>query len=475
MLHRLTSFEPGQTEAVAMTPRVRNDFASNDLDRLPYFYKRYPPGLPTLALPRDLPATSVPALAVLSGAAGIPPVALNLGGLARLLYLSAGVVRTSERPTYTHLFRAAGSAGGRFPLELYVAVPAGTSDLPAGVHWYDPLAHALVQVGPGPRAGGAVTVVVTGVPWRTGWRYRERGYRHVYWDAGTMLSQLLALADSGGLAPRLYTRFPDAAVAGLVGAEQVHEWPVALVALGTAGGAPVTQGSGPAAIGATDTAPLEFPLVTAAQRGGDSDVLDQPWATGAVPALPAGVSAETPMDAVITARGSQRRMNPDLGLPLDALQTCMGVAMRGIGVAHWLAVHDVTGLAPGLYRWPDLSAPIRAGNLRDELYWVAAEQTLARDAAFVVIAAAAAAGLSDREYREAQLAAGFVEGRLHLAAYALGASATGMTFYDSAIPELLGEPLDGLILTCVGVPANTSKPAGPPGLPTSVRRVPPRE
>jgi hypothetical protein len=153
----------------------------------------------------------------------------------------------------------------------------------------------------------------------------------------------------------------------------------------------------------------------------------------------------------------------------------MSVAMRGISVPHWVAVHDVTGLAPGLYRWPDLSSPIQAGNLRDELYRVALEQSLARDAAFVVIAATSVAKLSDREYREAQLAAGLVEGRLHLAAYALGASATGMTFLDSEIPALLGEPLDGLIFTCVGVPANTSRPAGPPGSPTPIRMVRPRE
>jgi hypothetical protein len=139
-----------------------------------------------------------------------------------------------------------------------------------------------------------------------------------------------------------------------------------------------------------------------------------------------------------------------------------------------VAIHDVTGLAPGLYRWPDLSTPIRTGDLRDELYRVAYEQSLAQDAAFVVIAATSVATLSDREYREAQLAAGLVEGRLHLAAYALGASATGMTFLDSEIPALLGESLDGLILTCVGVPANTSKPAGPPGSPTAVRLVRPR-
>jgi SagB-type dehydrogenase family enzyme len=474
-LHRLTAYEPGRewTDPID-DPRVRKDLEPNDLDRLPWFVKRYPPGLPTVPLPRELPAMPAPALAVLSGAAGQPAREPDLAGLARLLYLSAGVVRTSERPTYTQLFRAAGSAGGRFPLELYVAVPEGTPALPAGVHWYDPVAHAIVQVGPAPRSGGAVTMIVTGVPWRTGWRYRERGYRHVYWDAGTMLSQVLALADSAGLAARLYTGFPDAAVAALVGADQVHEWPVALVALGT-GAAPVTEASGVAATGETDAAPLEFPLVTAAQRAGDRELLDQPWDMGAAAALPAGVSAEASVDAVITARGSQRRMNPDRGLPQETLRACMAVAMRGISVEHWVAVHDVTGLVPGLYRWPDLSSPVRAENLRDEVYRVALDQGLARDAAFVTIATADVARLPDHGYREAQLAAGLVEGRLHLAAYALGASATGMTFQDSDIPALLGEQRDALIFTCVGVPGNTSRPAGPPGSPTPVLRVQPRD
>jgi hypothetical protein len=474
-LHRLTCYEPGRewTDPID-DPRVRNDFEPNDLDLLPWFAKRYAPGLPAVPLPRGLPAMPTPALAVLSGAAGQPGRELDLAGLARLLYLSAGVVRTSERPTYTQLFRAAGSAGGRFPLELYVAVPEETPGLPAGVHWYDPVEHALVQVGPAPRSGSAVTMIVTGVPWRTGWRYRERGFRHVYWDAGTMLSQLLALADSAGLAPRLYTGFPDAAVAALVGVDQVQEWPVALVALG-AGAAPVTEASGPAGVGETDAAPREFPLVTMAQRAGDRELLDEPWAMGAAVSLPPGVAAEASVDAVIAARGSQRRMNPARGLPQETLRACMTVAMRGISVEHWLAVHDVTGLTPGLYRWPDLSSPVRAGNLRDELYRVALEQSLARDAAFVTIATADVARLSDHGYREAQLAAGLVEGRLHLVAYALGASATGMTFQDSDIPALLGAQHDGLIFTCVGVPGNTSKPAGLPRAPTPIRMVRPRD
>jgi hypothetical protein len=102
------------------------------------------------------------------------------------------------------------------------------------------------------------------------------------------------------------------------------------------------------------------------------------------------------------------------------------------------------------------------------------EQSLGSYALFVVITTTVVGALDDREYREAQLAAGVVEGRLHLLAYGLGASATGMTFLDSEIPELLGEQLDALLFTCVGVPEYTPAAGGSPGAPTDIRMVTPR-
>ena len=467
-LHRLTSYQPGRDWDVPVDdPLVLQDLQTNDMARLPWFFKRYAERLPRTPLPRELPATADPAVAVLAGLAQAKPAPLDLLNLSRLLHLSAGVVRTMDRDYGIHPFRAAGSAGGRFPLELYVAVPPG-GPLPAGVHWYDALEHELVRVGPPPRGGGPA-IVVTGIPWRTGWRYAERGYRHVYWDAGTMLAQLLALADSAGLTAGLYTRFPDAEVAALTGADRVHEFPVAVVALTEA--PPSLAGQGPASVGEVDAAPVEFPLVTAAQRAGEGGRLGRPWDRGRpvdVPLLPGA-----PVESVIAARGSQRRMDASRGLAQDLLRTCMGVALRGIGLPHWVVVHDVAGLAPGVYRWPGLAAPVRAGALREELYRVCLDQSLARDAAFVVIAAADVGGLGDPEYREAHLAAGLAEGRLHLAAYALGAGASGMTFVDSEVPALLGEPLDGLLFTCVGVPQYPNVAAGPPGVPSRVRRVAP--
>ncbi len=458
LYHRLTSYSPERewTDPVD-DPRVLQDFVPNDFATWPAACKAYPAGLPALELPRDWPPGPAAATSVLAGHA--PPAALDVPALARLLHLSAGVVRVVERADRpTLLLRAAGSAGGRFPLELYVSA-RGVDGLADGVHWYDPVAHALLQVGP-PAAGEATALVVTGVPWRTGWRYAERGFRHIYWDAGTMLAQALALAGE----PRLWTRFPDAEVARLVGADGVHEFPVALVAL--TAGEPAIRPRGEAAAGAVDAAPREFPLVTLAQRAGDADVLGDPWPAAAP--LAGEPPASAVLDAVILQRGSTRRMDPSATVSRELFEFSLAATLRAIDVPHFVAVHAVEGLEPGLYRWPDLDHPLRRGSLREELLRVCWDQDLGRDAAFVVIGAVDVEQLDDRGYREAQLDAGLVEGRLHLAAYALGIGATGMTFLDSEIAGLLGEPLAGLLFTCVGVPTYRNTRGGRPGEPASV-------
>ena len=259
-------------------PWVIQDFVPYDHERLPPPCKLYPPGLPTTALPRDWPPIDAPATAVLAGTHVAPPAAIDLTGLARLLHLSAGVVRI-RKPTppfrQPWLFRAAGSAGGRFPLEIYVS-SRGVAGLADGVHWYDPVEHALVRVGP-PAGGDATTLIVTGIPWRTSWKYAERGLRHIYWDGGSMLAQTLAVAASAGLRPRLWTRFPDGLVSTLIGADGVQEFPIALVGLGAGDGEPAIRPGAAAIRGSVGEAPTEFPLITHAQHAGDMDHLGDAW------------------------------------------------------------------------------------------------------------------------------------------------------------------------------------------------------
>ena len=465
LYHRLSSFGPARVDVQAPIahPLVRQDFERFDLAIEPPRTKSYPGGLSRIDLPRDWPPVAIPATTVLAGhgpeRAQCP---LDLAGLGRLLHLSAGVVRTDVHRGRTMLFRAAGSAGACFPSEIYISA-RGIAGLADAVYWYDPIGHGLVRVGPA-AGGAATTLVVTGVHWRTTWKYAERGFRHLYWDAGTMLAQTLALAQSGGLVPRLRTRFPDAEIARLVGADGVHELPIALVGLGV--GIPAIEPRGDGARASIADAPVEFPLLTRAQRAGDGEVLGDPWPVApAVPGIPPG-SAD--LDAVILRRGSARRMDASATVAGDVFAFSIAVALRGTRVPHFVVVHAVEGLEPGLYRWPDLENPIRRGLLREELLWVCWDMDLARDAAFVVIGAIDLATLDDRGYRDAQLEAGLVSGRLHLAAYALGIGASGMTFLDTEVAGLLGEPLAGLLVTCVGVPTYQTTPGGRPGEPVAI-------
>lgn len=428
LFHALTSYKAGDDFPAppADHPLVLQDLVANDFATWPYPYKRYADDLPRRALAREL----------------------DQDALGRLLFLSSGVVRTAQREGRPQQrFRAAGSAGGRFPLELYVS---GRD----GVDWYDPEAHALVRIGP-PAGGDATTLIVTGVPWRTAWRYAERGFRHLYWDAGTMLAQTLALAPTA----RLHTRFDDARLTRLVGADGVHEFPLALVVLED--GEPAIEPGGAATSGDVDHAPRELPLITAAQRAGDGAyALGDPW-----PAAPPPPADD--LDAVILKRGSTRRMDAGATVSKAHFDAALTSALTSARHPHFIAVHGVDDVQGGLYRWPGPEL-LRTGDLREELLRLCWDQDLGRDAAFVVMGAANLDELDDRGYREAQLDAGLVEGRLHLAAYALGSGASGMTFLDTEFESTIGAPLAALLFTCVGVPTYRSTGGGRPGAPVSV-------
>ena len=137
LYHELTSVGPDTVVGVPRDdPRLLQDLVVDDLATWPAPCKAYPGGLPVRPLPREWPAVAAPATAVLAGTGAAPPrAAPDLRRLARLLHLSAGVVRVVERAGRpTLLLRAAGSAGGRFPLEVYVSA-RGVDGLADGVHW----------------------------------------------------------------------------------------------------------------------------------------------------------------------------------------------------------------------------------------------------------------------------------------------------------------------------------------------------
>ena len=159
----------------------------------------------------------------------------------QLLRHGAGIVRSQPGRDYgggTIHWRAYSSAGALYPIESYVAAADG-------LYGFDPLEPALVRLRDGDArppiaaaaaapelADAAALVVLTGIHARTGWKYLERGYRHVWWDAGTMLANLLALAAADGFSPRLYTAFDDRELNEALAVDGVREYALAVLTLG---------------------------------------------------------------------------------------------------------------------------------------------------------------------------------------------------------------------------------------------------
>jgi hypothetical protein len=68
--------------------------------------------------------------------------------------------------------------------------------------------------------------------WRNSWKYQDRAYRHCFWDNGTILANLLAVAAAHDLPARVVAGFVDDQVNRLIGVDGEHEAALTLVPLG---------------------------------------------------------------------------------------------------------------------------------------------------------------------------------------------------------------------------------------------------
>jgi SagB-type dehydrogenase family enzyme len=488
-------------------------FSPLDPANRPAPFKRYP-DRPIVALPTDPGGSGEAAAAVLSGRVRRGPGVLDARVLARLLFLAAGVTRVSHprgggEPTW---FRAAMSAGNLHPIEVYVVCDR-LGEVPAGVHHFAPLEAGLTTLREGDHRGGlaAATVapevaaapcglVLTGIPFRTAWKYGERGYRHLFWDAGTMVGNLLALAEAHGLPARVYVGFVDRAVAELVGADGVDELALAVVTIGRGDAqSPALAAAEPVAGLDVMTAPvaphpIRFPLLQEAHDDGslgDAGAVQTWRAAAASLGLPTPDELDAPtrtgaesLEDVILRRGSTRLMRPD-PVPHELLTWGVGAAARPVPgdftaegstlVQHLLAVHAVEGVDAGAYRWRNgLLEQRRAGESREFTARLCFDQPLGGDAAFTDFHAAdldvLLAELGSRGYRAAQLEAGIAAERLALAAFTLGDGATGLTFYDDLVSQFFDTRAQCLLVTAVGVPAYRNRAGGGPGMPADLAR-----
>ncbi|HEX6680443.1 MAG TPA: SagB family peptide dehydrogenase [Gaiellaceae bacterium] len=389
-----------------------------------------------------------------------------------LLQDAAGIVRSQPRRDYgggTIHWRAYSSAGALYPIEMYVAATDGLFAFdvmtPAFVALRrDDARQLLAEAAAEPElAEAGAVVVVTGIHGRTGWKYLERGYRHVWWDAGTMLANLLALAAADGLEPRLYVGFVDREVNELLGVDGTDEYALALVALGNGGAVPERPPPRPKAAfwdsPLPGTAP-RYPLAEAAHEAssfGDADEV-RAWRTPDAASEPK-LDRDALVDA-IRRRRSVRQYAP-APLPAQDLRKLLAWSEAPIPtdapsvVRQAVTVAAVEGLEPGIYD-AELGLLSRRDEpeLRTAVGFAAMEQEHPRDAAVNVFQVgdidAIVARLGPRGYRWAQLEAGIRAGRLQVGAFLYGWGAAASTFFDDEVSKLLDTQDSPLLMVAIG-------------------------
>ncbi|HEY3183502.1 MAG TPA: SagB family peptide dehydrogenase [Gaiellaceae bacterium] len=393
------------------------------------------------------------------GNAARAPLETSVAG--RVLDDGAGVIRS--RGGYH--FRGYSSAGALYPVEAYVVAPEG-------LYSFDALDHSLVPVRAGdlrpalaaaaaaeePARAGAI-VVLTGIHARTGWKYMERGYRHVWWDAGTMLANLLSLAAADDLAPRLYVAFVDAAVNDALGVDGTRETALALLALG-----PNVEELPPRDFPDDTLLPAEAGARYAlAERLHEASALADGAAVRAWRHAPQGAEPKRSRDDLVRAirrRGSVREYASG-PLPREAFADVLAWAEAAIPadappvVRQLVTVAAVEGLAPGIYDARlGLVRELGEAELRERVGYAAMDQDHPRLAAANVFQLAnieeVVDRLGERGYRWAQLEAGIRAGRLQIGAFMEGWGAAASTFFDDEVSHLLETDESPLLMVAIG-------------------------
>src|SRR5438876_6140367 len=211
----------------------------------PLPFKIYPT-LERLRLPGEVRPSGIAALSAIAKSIPAETVAVpDLGPVAQLLYLSAGITRQRKYPGGEIYFRAAACTGALYEVELYL-VCGDLANLEAGLYHFAPAEFGLRRLRVGDYravlveataaepaiAHAPVVIACTCIYWRNAWKYQARTYRHFGWDNGTVLANLLAVATALGLPAKVVCGFADAQVNRLLDVDTQREVAFSLVALG---------------------------------------------------------------------------------------------------------------------------------------------------------------------------------------------------------------------------------------------------
>jgi SagB-type dehydrogenase family enzyme len=504
------------SEVSIQTPGHRLDFGNK-----PNPFKFYTK-LPSKPLPTVFPKPEAGTLTAISriGSVGQLPSEINIMVIAEILFFTAGVTRSLQYDTDTIYMRAASATGALYPIELYLACEDITG-LKAGVYHFNPGDFSLTLLREGDyrlhlsEAAGDDTsiqtspavIVFSSIAWRNAWKYRDRSYRHWFWDSGVMAANLLATVNSIDLRINFNVGFFDDVVNRLVCVENRQEAVIALASIGVGLSKKNTPnnnkevGRAEISILRHETLPLsekgqvEYPMIWKIHEASNLQSKDEvkKWIDAdkiikknsaaqasildSIPLLPANYSNDPPLSDIILLRGSSRQFARK---PISFAQLCNILHSSATGIpldftkggkvsitdAYFIA-NDVEGLPRGSYYFNRNSESLdllKRDVHRDVSGYLCLWQSLFSDASIVFFLMTpleqVIASYGNRGYRAAQFEAGIIAGKIYLAAYAQGIGASGSTFFDDAVTEFFSPHATDkstMIAIGVGVPGYKSK------------------
>lgn len=170
---------------------------------------------------------------------------LGLQALSVILMLANGITAQRRYGSQTQYYRSAPSAGALYPNETYVAAES-VAGLAPGLYNHQVMDASLMALRKGSfihqvqralametRGLPAVSLPITGIFFRSAWKYRDRAFRYVLLDAGHLIENLVLAASAYGYAYSVHYDFDDNAMERLLGIDSKREVCLAVVNLYT--------------------------------------------------------------------------------------------------------------------------------------------------------------------------------------------------------------------------------------------------
>jgi SagB-type dehydrogenase family enzyme len=182
----------------------------------------------------DLPEKSFwPVMEKPGSSSGIATI--DIQSLSEVLRLAYGYSARQRAGGQTYLYRSVPSAGALYPAEIYIAV-GGMPGLPLGLFHYDIKEFSLQQLrGQDASALIAATLaisksenswvsfILSGIFFRSAWKYRKRAFRYVMLDIGHLIENLVSALEFAGLSCSVRYDFDDGRLCSLVGLDRHKE------------------------------------------------------------------------------------------------------------------------------------------------------------------------------------------------------------------------------------------------------------